>query len=316
MPRSCGRAAVLAFPSLYEGFGFPPLQAMQARVPVVATRAGSLPEVLGDGARLVDIGDRDGLAAALEACLTDESVRRGLVAAGTNWVARFTWASCGEGPRNGCTAMPRRIGVPDSPPTVLAAVDQLRRQVPGGIGAYARGLLAGLDRCTAEGDGVALTLLASRPPRHRDDPLTAFGLPLVTSQLPGRLMTRTWDHSWLRAPEGFDVVHSVSLAAPMLRPGSPSRLSVTVHDVAWHRHPEATTARGRRWHEAALCRARDANASLVVPSRLVAADLVARSVSTRRGSPSSPAAPITWRHPMRTPPPSSCAGSASRANTS
>jgi glycosyltransferase involved in cell wall biosynthesis len=92
-----GRAAVLAFPSLYEGFGFPPLQAMRAQVPVVATRAGSLPEVLGDGARLVDSGDRDGLAAALEACLSDESVRRGLVAAGTAWVARFSWASCGEG---------------------------------------------------------------------------------------------------------------------------------------------------------------------------------------------------------------------------
>ena len=44
------RAAVLAFPSLYEGFGFPPLQAMRAGVPVVATRAGSLPEVLGDAA--------------------------------------------------------------------------------------------------------------------------------------------------------------------------------------------------------------------------------------------------------------------------
>ncbi len=92
-----GRAAVLAFPSLYEGFGFPPLQAMRAQVPVVATRAGSLPEVLGDGARLVDTGDRDGLAAALEACLSDESVRRSLIAAGTAWVARFSWASCGEG---------------------------------------------------------------------------------------------------------------------------------------------------------------------------------------------------------------------------
>ncbi len=42
------RASVLAYPSLYEGFGFPPLQAMRAGVPVVATRAGSLPEVLGD----------------------------------------------------------------------------------------------------------------------------------------------------------------------------------------------------------------------------------------------------------------------------
>jgi glycosyltransferase involved in cell wall biosynthesis len=91
------RAAVLAFPSLYEGFGFPPLQAMQAGVPVVATRAGSLPEVLGDGALLVDPRDVDGLAAALERCLVDESVRRDLVAAGTSWVARFSWKACAAG---------------------------------------------------------------------------------------------------------------------------------------------------------------------------------------------------------------------------
>ncbi|HWF15951.1 MAG TPA: glycosyltransferase family 1 protein [Acidimicrobiales bacterium] len=170
----------------------------------------------------------------------------------------------------------------DARPTVLMAVEQLRRPVPGGIGAYARGLLGGLARCRAEGDGVEVTLLASRPPRRGPDPLALFDRPLVASPLPGRLMTRAWDHSWLRAPEGFDVVHSVSLAAPMLRPGSPSRLSVTVHDVAWHRHPEATTPRGRRWHEAALRRARDSGASLVVPSRLVAADLVAFGVDEAR----------------------------------
>jgi glycosyltransferase involved in cell wall biosynthesis len=91
------RASLLAYPSLYEGFGFPPLEAMRAGVPVVATRVGSLPEVLGDGALLVDAGDRDGLAAALERLLTDDAARRGLVAAGSAWVARFTWESCGSG---------------------------------------------------------------------------------------------------------------------------------------------------------------------------------------------------------------------------
>ncbi len=90
-------AAVLAYPSLYEGFGFPPLQAMQAGVPVVSTRAGSLPEILGDGAILVEPRDHDGLAAALDACLGDEALRDRLVAAGTAWASRYSWERCGGG---------------------------------------------------------------------------------------------------------------------------------------------------------------------------------------------------------------------------
>ena len=90
------RASLLAFPSLYEGFGFPPLQAMHAGVPVVATRAGSLPEVLGDGALLVEVGDHDGLVEALVSCLGDEGERRRLIAAGTAWSARYSWERCGD----------------------------------------------------------------------------------------------------------------------------------------------------------------------------------------------------------------------------
>jgi glycosyltransferase involved in cell wall biosynthesis len=91
------RAGLLAFPSLYEGFGFPPLQAMRAGVPVVATRAGSLPEVLGDGALLVDVADHDGLVEALTTCLGDEVERRRLIAAGVAWSARYSWERCGDG---------------------------------------------------------------------------------------------------------------------------------------------------------------------------------------------------------------------------
>jgi glycosyltransferase involved in cell wall biosynthesis len=90
-------ASVLAFPSLYEGFGFPPLEAMAAGVPVVATKAGSLPEVLGDGASLVDIGDRDGLAEALDHVLGDPVYREHLIAAGTVRATSFTWERCGAG---------------------------------------------------------------------------------------------------------------------------------------------------------------------------------------------------------------------------
>ena len=90
-------ATMLAYPSLYEGFGFPPLQAMRQGVPVVATRAGSLTEVLGEGALLVDAGDEDALAAALEACLSDSALRARLAAAGSKWSERYSWERCGAG---------------------------------------------------------------------------------------------------------------------------------------------------------------------------------------------------------------------------
>jgi glycosyltransferase involved in cell wall biosynthesis len=90
-------AAVLAYPSLYEGFGFPPLQAMATGIPVVATRGGSIPEVLGDGALLVEIGDSDGLGAALDLVLSDDQVRQQLVVAGKARASNFSWERCGSG---------------------------------------------------------------------------------------------------------------------------------------------------------------------------------------------------------------------------
>jgi len=112
--------------------------------------------------------------------------------------------------------------------------------------------------------------------------LSRFGLPVITSPLPGPVLTRAWDHRLSHAPDGFDIVHAVSLAVPPLRRSSGSRLVVTVHDVAWHHHPEATTRRGLRWHEAALERIEAGGAALVAPSRLVAADLVACGVDADR----------------------------------
>ena len=90
-------ATVLAYPSLYEGFGFPPLQAMRSGVPVVASRAGSLPEVLGDGALLVEPGDEDALAGALQDCLADDGLRARLAVAGVEWSAQYSWERCGAG---------------------------------------------------------------------------------------------------------------------------------------------------------------------------------------------------------------------------
>ena len=84
-------AAVLAYPSLDEGFGFPLLDAMQAGVPVVASNAGSIPEVAGDAALLSAPGDVDALAASLSSAITDSAVRQRLVAAGHQQRRQFTW---------------------------------------------------------------------------------------------------------------------------------------------------------------------------------------------------------------------------------
>jgi glycosyltransferase involved in cell wall biosynthesis len=84
-------ATVFAYPSRYEGFGFPPLEAMQAGIPVVSSDAGSLPEVLGDAARLVPVEDDDALAAALTFVVSDETQRADLVERGRARAASYTW---------------------------------------------------------------------------------------------------------------------------------------------------------------------------------------------------------------------------------
>lgn len=84
-------ASVLAYPSRYEGFGLPPLEAMQVDVPVVTTNVGSLPEVVGDAAEIAAVGDVDDLAGALTRAL-DPARRAELVTAGRANLTRFDWA--------------------------------------------------------------------------------------------------------------------------------------------------------------------------------------------------------------------------------
>ena len=85
------RALVLAYPSLDEGFGFPLLEAQAAGLPIVATRAGSIPEVAGDGAEFVEPADAEALAAGLARVIADETLRAQLIAAGHTNRARFSW---------------------------------------------------------------------------------------------------------------------------------------------------------------------------------------------------------------------------------
>jgi glycosyltransferase involved in cell wall biosynthesis len=84
-------ATVLAYPSVYEGFGLPPVEAMAAGTPVVATTAGALPEVLGDAADLVPVGDVDALAAALARVLDDDAHHADLARRGSARAAALTW---------------------------------------------------------------------------------------------------------------------------------------------------------------------------------------------------------------------------------
>ncbi|MGY6500932.1 MAG: glycosyltransferase family 4 protein [Acidimicrobiales bacterium] len=84
-------ARLFAFPSLYEGFGLPVLDAQAVGVPVVCSGVASLPEVAGEGALLFDPTSTSDIADALRHGLTDDAVRDRLVAAGSANLARFSW---------------------------------------------------------------------------------------------------------------------------------------------------------------------------------------------------------------------------------
>lgn len=84
-------ASVFAFPSLDEGFGLPPIEAMACGTPVVCSNAGSLPEVVGDAAVLVDATDDRALARALSSALDDDALRRQLTARGLRRAGELGW---------------------------------------------------------------------------------------------------------------------------------------------------------------------------------------------------------------------------------
>ncbi len=89
-------AECFVLPSLYEGFGFPPLEAMACGSPVITSDSSSLPEVVGGAAIKVSPQDVDGLAEALQNVLTDQQLRRSLVKRGIAQAAKFSWEETAE----------------------------------------------------------------------------------------------------------------------------------------------------------------------------------------------------------------------------
>jgi glycosyltransferase involved in cell wall biosynthesis len=94
LPSVVSGALAFAFPSLYEGFGLPVLEAMACGTPVVCSNVSSLPEVGGDAAMLVDPLDVDALARAMYQVITDETLRDKLVEQGMEQIQRFSWPQC------------------------------------------------------------------------------------------------------------------------------------------------------------------------------------------------------------------------------
>jgi len=89
-------ALLFAFPSLYEGFGFPPLEAMAHGCPIVVSNVASLPEVCGDAAYFVDPHDEESIADGIYQVATNSTLRETLIQKGLKRAKLFTWEESGK----------------------------------------------------------------------------------------------------------------------------------------------------------------------------------------------------------------------------
>ena len=89
-------AKLFVFPSFYEGFGFPPLEAMSADTPVVASLSSSLGEILKDAALLIDPYNINEIATAIAQILTDEKLKNKLIENGKKLTRKYSWEKCGQ----------------------------------------------------------------------------------------------------------------------------------------------------------------------------------------------------------------------------
>ena len=91
LPALYAGASLFVFPSFYEGFGFPPLEAMACGTPVLSSAGGSLPEALGDGAVVLDSFNPDRWVASARRLLSDSEYRRRQIEQGRRQAAKYTW---------------------------------------------------------------------------------------------------------------------------------------------------------------------------------------------------------------------------------
>jgi glycosyltransferase involved in cell wall biosynthesis len=96
LPALYSLADVFVFPSVYEGFGLPPLEAMACGTPVVASRSSSLPEVVGDAGLMVPPDDPTALAGTIRKLLNDQELRQDLIERGVSQALKFTWQRTGR----------------------------------------------------------------------------------------------------------------------------------------------------------------------------------------------------------------------------
>jgi len=91
LPALYSMATAFVFPSLYEGFGLPPLEAMACGTPVITSNVSSLPEVVGESALKINPLDEIALSEAMEKIVSDSVLRERLIAQGSVWVKNFNW---------------------------------------------------------------------------------------------------------------------------------------------------------------------------------------------------------------------------------
>lgn len=96
LPKLYNAADLFVFPSIYEGFGLPPLEAMACGCPVITSNTSSLPEVVGDAGIMVDPYDVDGLAKAMGEVLTNESIKQDMIKKGLERAKIFSWEKCAK----------------------------------------------------------------------------------------------------------------------------------------------------------------------------------------------------------------------------